>query len=1338
MKADETKSDLAKGREWNSPKGVVEEGTLISGRAMPEMEDGDWDAIVQGRGAENVAGDLSVSEEVSCDWMHDPELAPRTLFALSPAVRQKAQKGEANVGENVRYEASERVSVEAKTSEGFRMDLGHSSEERASVDAPLEDSDGVAFDAKDVVLRDSEARDEAPNGSKKTPDKSAENIKKSSETEKTSKIGADSSSSVRKSSEGRSKVGGSSVEESRQGSASDGSDASLLSSDRTLPDGGKGLAASDEASESRCQAAPELQENGRDSSQAANRAQKSENGTNEIFIRSSAFDHLRAGIEIEPPVVHAFEGTNEVYVRSSAFDAIRDDLEQSDSQDIRAILGHSNESSPRLRMPGIKVKPPVLPLKSSSNDSNIIGIIGSGILPSVDTDKSFDVPVLDEGVLERTREHEAVSAGIDASGSAPKKGDSLAVYASRMNAELGTHSRATGLSGLPTRDEVLENASIHPENVMDASANRATCARFAIDHAFDPRLLDIFHADLEHKDRSHETVMAALAGHLIDVRDASSPQGVAVESPCILTQMRVVRRFLNQCVEGVPGFSCYVDAVSPNGAPLDLVTALVSSRIGCFPDDPEETKNETLIRNASAILEQSDLRWGLDILLVRYGLGHMLLKRKGNEPQQLEARSASDMRELFLNIVAQDAKQGPVVIVLSTETSGRENNWRDVYSWLSKLASPNILLLFVGPKIDWSQEVMPSSASKEANVEPFEIPPLSKNEVQNILGYVFGTRCIQPDTSALIAEKSCGRFDYLRKILIICKNRGVIGNSTRADDVQMVRLLNSLGTGEGELDAAFVASFDEETADFLSWASLLGRSFYLNDLIQLMDLEPLPDEPIWSHPLRTTWCEDIAKNCQKRGILVHLSTDEKRGMRCCLPDGDAFCHQMGATQPDFSRQIHGCYAQLLAEQRPMDDAQIALHYESAQMALKAVERHLACARRYFDRFENSSTITSLAFCLSHIGPESGAIYADVLALYADLCTRIGEFDDARQCCLQRLAFEKYSRNRAGAVQAMIVHGSTLRIVGEYADSQRFLLKSVELAEELGDAALISDAYAALSALVFEMGVKGALVNGLRYAEKALEIQRSIGDLVKISEIQTLCARIYMLRGEPERARDAASEAYHGYIVSQCWHKTPSVLVVMAECAVALNEGLPLDFIERGMEIVEKTGNVVDRFSLLSMRVRLMMTTLERTLVRNDMDEIADIVACHPCLLWQTQFFYLKSLFDYSRKNFKKTTRSLRLFFDAAQRLGNAYLISCGYDLSAELNLDVLRRKLGTISSEKTEKLHHAATSMFESVGAWHKVAESLRHYAAFLDYFHRTGDAQNARLRADKVDPYCQ
>ena len=84
----------------------------------------------------------------------------------------------------------------------------------------------------------------------------------------------------------------------------------------------------------------------------------------------------------------------------------------------------------------------------------------------------------------------------------------------------------------------------------------------------------------------------------------------------------------------------------------------------------------------------------------------------------------------------------------------------------------------------------------------------------------------------------------------------------------------------------------------------------------------------------------------------------------------------------------------------------------------------------------------------------------------------------------------------------------------------------------------------------------------------------------------------------------------------------------------------------------------------------------------------------------------------------------------------AYLISLGYALSAELNYEVYKRDLGKISIEKTHKLFRSATGMLENIGAWHAVAEVLRKYANFLEFLGEKNEAENNRIRANKVDPY--
>ena len=310
--------------------------------------------------------------------------------------------------------------------------------------------------------------------------------------------------------------------------------------------------------------------------------------------------------------------------------------------------------------------------------------------------------------------------------------------------------------------------------------------------------------------------------------------------------------------------------------------------------------------------------------------------------------------------------------------------------------------------------------------------------------------------------------------------------------------------------------------------------------------------------------------------------------------------------------------------------------------------------------------------------------------------------------------------------------------GQYEMAHQRFLYALKLAEKHDDKELISDANFGLAVLHFESGEKGALVNALRYAEKSLDIRRKLGNLEKIAESQTICADIYQRRGEPQRAEVAANEAYQALSVAGYWYKTPTCLCVMARSASSLGKPLPLDNTERGFEIVAKTCNPAQKFALLETRIQLLMNTLQRQQVREDLEEMETLTKTYSYLPWITRYYLLHAEFDFSRKNFKKTTKALKLFFDAASKLKNSYLTSLGYVLSAELNFEVSKRNLSQISNEKTKRLYDKSTSIFESLGAWHHVAETLRKEAAFLDYLNETAEAEDARSRADKVDPYCQ
>ena len=86
-------------------------------------------------------------------------------------------------------------------------------------------------------------------------------------------------------------------------------------------------------------------------------------------------------------------------------------------------------------------------------------------------------------------------------------------------------------------------------------------------------------------------------------------------------------------------------------------------------------------------------------------------------------------------------------------------------------------------------------------------------------------------------------------------------------------------------------------------------------------------------------------------------------------------------------------------------------------------------------------------------------------------------------------------------------------------------------------------------------------------------------------------------------------------------------------------------------------------------------------------------------------------------------------------MDNTFLLGLGYVISALLNTEVLKGQANTVSHEKTDKLYLGATFLFESIGAWHNLAETLRKYADYLDFYKRPQEAEACRSKANKVDP---
>ena len=206
-----------------------------------------------------------------------------------------------------------------------------------------------------------------------------------------------------------------------------------------------------------------------------------------------------------------------------------------------------------------------------------------------------------------------------------------------------------------------------------------------------------------------------------------------------------------------------------------------------------------------------------------------------------------------------------------------------------------------------------------------------------------------------------------------------------------------------------------------------------------------------------------------------------------------------------------------------------------------------------------------------------------------------------------------------------------------------------------------------------------------------------------------------------------------------WFETPPLLAAFAELSICEKKYRDAaNYLKDGMEIANKTDNMAHRFELLCRRVELNIAMTNRDAVRDDLLTLNGICEQHPCTPWIVRIRLLTAQFDFSRNSFQKTTKAIKAFFEVATNLQNSYLMGIGYALSAKLNFEVFKRQLGRVSLEKTDKLFSSATTILESIGAWHLVADNLRYHADFLDMTGKEADAKRCRDRAEKVDPFCQ
>jgi len=962
---------------------------------------------------------------------------------------------------------------------------------------------------------------------------------------------------------------------------------------------------------------------------------------------------------------------------------------------------------------------PLTGVKSENNDAQ------SSIKHSLEPSK-IDNPVI---VADRTKTHMIDVSFVDDEKKPVEQGEVFATKFMRDGSRISTNaSVVNSLFSENGKNDLLKPgyhaaAPLHPDDV--ASERRGTSSvDFVYDHIFcrDNRNLLGKRVNCIGRDDQLDEVFTEI------VRSGGKdvPQIFRFISAYRFEVELFIDSIIKSCRDhlGMGAFyaTCDTDICEST---ISCLRTLLASRIGIFNSYSNEIKTQRIIAAVPELVDDSEITWAQNVLFSAFGL-ESLVKKTISE--SFTENIDHKLFELFMRAVKKDAEKGPVLIFITHADSRWYDGWREVVAQIKKLQSPNICLFMCGDSVDEYEDST-----------PITLGAISDDAIREYVTLTLKRYKLIPKGFAeAIVKKSSGYFTHLWYILKILEVRGVFSNEHGAPAIVDDGTLGMIQCGFDELVGLHFGSLTQDQSYLITVASVLGTPFKIDDISVILALDPLPNEIPWFHDLRHRWTERTIQELLELGEIQCFGDEDSGLVRYRLSDPTGAQLLAQGLDETFCKAIHGCYAQLLAQHNPKDPL-IGIHFEDAGMWTEAAKVWLKLAVDRRNDFFNMTALHLLNNCLRYIAPQHGEIFVSLQNELAQLASRFGQFQTAQEHYNAMLRVAQLTRDPTGSVEAFIGLAISLLRQGIYNDSRDLLLFGLDLAEALKDKKLISDCYLGLAEIVFRTGNKGAFVGAMRYVERAIELYRASGNLPALANTLGLSAEIYIVRGDLARAQSALSESYQALNASGCWFDKPPVLVAMADAAIQKNNfDDARKYIDEGLQIVGVTDDVYHIFMLYEIRSKLNIRLGLRDEVRKDISKLQALCAEHPFKPWNVRLRLLIALFDFSRNSYQKTTKALSAFFDIAGELKNNLYLSRGYALSAQLNYEVFHRQIGKVSLEKTEKLFSTATSLFESIGAWHELAENQRRYADFLSMMNRPFEAVQMRERADRVDPFCQ
>ena len=486
------------------------------------------------------------------------------------------------------------------------------------------------------------------------------------------------------------------------------------------------------------------------------------------------------------------------------------------------------------------------------------------------------------------------------------------------------------------------------------------------------------------------------------------------------------------------------------------------------------------------------------------------------QPTDPSAPTGSQYRLLgeLTSYIRARAAERPLVIVLD------EMQWADTTSWdalehlLSQLDSDRLMICLTHrPDSTLDSAEHQQMLKRDVFARELTLSRLTRDEVKQWLEAAFHRQQVGREFLAFLYRHTEGNPLFITQLLRALVEDGAIwysGNRWEWTPVSELRLPG----GRAALIAQRLSKFSSSTQAVLGTAAIAGRQF---------DVRLLVGAGAGSEPAVRLAISEAAM----AGLL--RPTDERR------QGGFAFAHDeiaevlVESIPRERVRQLHQRVAQSLATQHPERVGEIAFHFDAAgeasdayrwaQLAAKAADRVYAhgAAELYLQMAARNATtpaeLAEIRVSLAHVA-ETGGRFDEVEEL-CDLAIEWfeGQSDERRALSLRRMRERarmeqgQPARVTLDALIALDADAKRLgfdreRVViltmasqthgrlGEMRLAERLAAEGVEMAERIGDNAVLADALNRLGGTL----VAEAPARARQAYERALELYEATGDV----------------------------------------------------------------------------------------------------------------------------------------------------------------------------------------------------------------------------------------------------